>query len=100
MESLPERDPGLESLVRRRAEIALGACNVDSTNDPAAALAGLPDKARKALVDSGDKPLTEKQRTVLIAHYRTIAPALEPAMTAPSFQASSTASQALLPSSV
>ena len=48
------------------------------TNDPAAALAGLPDKARKAITDSAGKPLSEPQKKILLAHYRTIAPALEP----------------------
>ncbi len=48
------------------------------TSDPDAALSGLPEPARKALVESAAKALTPEQKAPLLAHYRTIAPALEP----------------------
>jgi hypothetical protein len=48
------------------------------TDDSNAALAGLPGPARKALVASSDKALSDKQKTPLMAHFRTVAPALEP----------------------
>jgi hypothetical protein len=49
------------------------------TTDPAAAVFGLSDAARQALVDSGDHPPEGEARTALMDHYRTIAPLLAPA---------------------
>ncbi|MFP6881446.1 MAG: PSD1 and planctomycete cytochrome C domain-containing protein [Roseibacillus sp.] len=48
------------------------------TDDSNAALAGLPGPARKALVAGSDKALSDKQKAPLFAHYRSLAPALEP----------------------
>jgi len=47
-----------------------------TNGDPA--LAALPEPARQALQDSGNQALTAEQKAPLMAHYRSIAPALQP----------------------
>jgi len=48
------------------------------TNDANAVLAGLPEKSRKALLNVKNGKPKDQDRKELLAHYRTIAPALEP----------------------
>lgn len=48
------------------------------TNDGNSALAGLPEPARKAFLDSKDRALTPELKAPLLAHYRSIAPLLDP----------------------
>ena len=44
------------------------------TNDANAALAGLPEKSRKSLLNVKQGKLTDQDRKELLSHYRTIAP--------------------------